>query len=177
MKKLTLTLLMSAAFLGMEARTNESVFEYCDNQNAQELPVLKTGKSALDKAFTLAVETLFKNTPDSLIKAGGTYGGEWTRDVSINSWNAAALLMPEKTAYSLWSVTTDNRTFIGHQYWDHIIWVTGAFDFYQKTGDKNFLRQAYVASANTMKKLETEEFDSKYGMFMGPSVFNDGIAG
>ena len=63
------------------------------------------------------------------------------------------------------------------EYWDHIIWVTGAFDFYQKTGDKNFLRQAYVASANTMKKLEAEEFDSKYGMFMGPSVFNDGIAG
>ena len=85
MKRLTLTLLMSAAFLGMDARTNESVFEYCDNQKAQELPVLKTGKSNLDKAFTLAVETLFKNTPDSLIKAGGTYGGEWTRDVSINS--------------------------------------------------------------------------------------------
>ena len=178
MKRLTLTILMSAAFLGMDARTNESVFEYCNNQkDAQEFPVLKSAKSNLDKAFTLAVETLFKNTPDSLIKAGGSYGGEWTRDVSINSWNAAALLMPEKTAHSLWSVTTDNRTFIGHQYWDHIIWVTGAYDFYQKTGDRSFLRQAYVASANTMKKLETEEFDSKYGMFMGPSVFNDGIAG
>ena len=152
MKRLTLALLMSAAFLSMNAWTNESALEYCENQKAQELPVLKTGKSNLDKAFTLAVETLFKNTPDSLIKAGGSYGGEWTRDVSINSWNAAALLMPEKTAYSLWSVTTDNRTFIGHQYWDHIIWVTGAFDFYQKTGDRDFLRQAYVASANTMKK-------------------------
>ena len=132
MKRLTLTLLMSAAVLGMDARTNDSVFECCDNQNAQEFPVLKTGKANLDKAFTLAVETLFKNTPDSLIKAGGAYGGEWTRDVSINSWNAAALLMPEKTAYSLWSVTTDNRTFIGHQYWDHIIWVTGAFDSLRK---------------------------------------------
>ena len=65
---------MSAVFFGMDARTNEYVFEHCDNQKAQELPVLKTGKSNLDKAFTLAVETLFKNTPDSLIKAGGTYG-------------------------------------------------------------------------------------------------------
>ena len=116
MKIITLTILMSVAFLGMDARTNESVFENCNNQKgAQEFPVLKTGKSNLDKAFTLAVETLFKNTPDSLIKAGGSYGGEWTRDVSINSWNAAALLMPEKTAHSLWSVTKDNRTFIGHQ--------------------------------------------------------------
>ncbi len=28
-----------------------------------------------------------------------------------------------------------------------------------------------------MKKLENEQFDADYGMFMGPSVFNDGIAG
>ena len=76
MKRLTLTLLMSAAFLGMDARTNESVFDYCNIQkDVQEFPVLKTGKSNLDKAFTLAVETLFKNTPDSLIIAGGSYGG------------------------------------------------------------------------------------------------------
>ena len=68
MKILTLTLLMSAAFFSMDARTNEFVLEYCENKKAQELPVLKTGKSNLDKAFTLAVETLFKNTPDSLIK-------------------------------------------------------------------------------------------------------------
>ena len=42
MKRLTLTILMSAAFLGMDARTNESVFEYGNNQkDAQEFPVLK----------------------------------------------------------------------------------------------------------------------------------------
>ena len=62
MKKLTLTILISAAFLGMDARTNESVFEYYNNQKAQEFPVLKSGKSNLDKAFTLAVETLL-STP------------------------------------------------------------------------------------------------------------------
>ena len=163
---------MTAAFLTVAAGQIQDT-----SHNAQDYPLLKTGNQHIDKAFTLAVETLFKNTPDSLIKAGGEYGGEWTRDVSINSWNAAALLMPEKTAYSLWSVTTDNRSFIGHQYWDQIIWVTGAYDYYQKTGDKAFLRQAYVASANTMNKLENEQFDADYGMFMGPSVFNDGIAG
>ena len=152
-------------------------FEYYTSHYAQDTPVLKTNKPEVDKAFTLAVKTLFKNTPDSVIKAGGEYGGEWTRDVSINSWNAAALLMPEKTAYSLWSVTTDNRSFIGHQYWDQIIWVTAAYDYYQKTGNESFLHQAYKASANTMAKLEREQFDPEYGMFMGPSVFNDGIAG
>lgn len=142
--------------------------------NAQQLI---TETPVVDKAFTLAANTLYKNTPDSLIKAGGQYGGEWTRDVSINAWNAASLLMPEKTAYSLWSVTTDNRKMIGHQYWDQIIWVIAAYDFYQKNNDLDFLKQAYTASANTMEKLEQEVYDEKYGLFTGPSVFNDGIAG
>ena len=152
-------------------------FKYYTSHDAQNVPLLQTNKPEIDAAFKLAVETLYKNTPDSVIKAGGEYGGEWTRDVSINSWNAAAILMPEKTAFSLWSVTTDNRTFIGHQYWDQIIWVTAAYDYYQKTGNKAFLHQAYIASANTMKKLENEQLDKDYNMFMGPSVFNDGIAG
>lgn len=136
-----------------------------------------TSEPQIDKAFTIAIETLFDNTPDSLIKAGGTYGGEWTRDVSINAWNGASLLMPEKAAYSLWSVTTDNRSLIGHQYWDKIIWVTGAWNHYKVTDDLKFMEQAFVASSNTMKKLETEVFDADYGLFTGPSVFNDGIAG
>lgn len=163
--------------LGLTAILSFGIFGDSTEYERQDVPRLETAKPEIDKAFGIAVETLFKNTPDSLIKAGGQYGGEWTRDVSINSWNAAALLMPEKTAYSLWSVTTDNRSFIGHQYWDHIIWVTAVYDFYQKTGDMSFLHQAYKTSSNTMAKLEREQFDADYGLFMGPSVFNDGIAG
>ena len=145
--------------------------------SAQGQTVLQTSRPEVDKAFALAVSTLERNTPDSLIKAGGSYGGEWARDVSINSWNAAALLMPEKTAYSLWSVTTDGRSRIGHQTWDHIIWVIAAWDYYQKTANLGFLRQAYIASKNTMQAREGDAFDAQYGLFTGPSVFNDGIAG
>lgn len=138
---------------------------------------LHTSHPEVDRAFTLAIATLQRNTPDSLIKAGGTYGGEWTRDVSINSWNAAALLMPKKAAYSLWSVTTDHRSRIGHQTWDHIIWVVAAWDYYEKTADATFLKQAYIASRNTMHDREGDAYDKQSGLFMGPSVFNDGIAG
>ena len=151
-----------------------SAFFVAAEVNAQQLT---TETPLVDKAFTLATKTLYKNAPDSLIKAGGQYGGEWTRDVSINAWNAASLLIPEKTAYSLWSVTIDDRKLIGHQYWDQIIWVIAAYDFYLKNNDLNFLKQAYIASANTMKKLEKEAYDEKHGLFTGPSVFNDGIAG
>ena len=143
----------------------------------QVVPVLQSDRPQIDKAFKLAVETLYRNAPGDLIKAGGKYGGEWTRDISINSWNAAALLIPEKTVFSLWSVTKNDRTLVGHEYWDKIIWATAAYDFYLKSGDREFLKQAYIASANTMKELEKEQFDADYGLFMGPSVFNDGIAG
>ncbi len=114
---------------------------------------------------------------DSLIYAGGTYGGEWTRDISINAWNAASLLTPEYARFSLLNVTTDNKKYIGHQYWDQIIWVTGAYNHYLITHDFSFLKQAYIASKNTIEKLEKKVFDAKYGLFTGPSVFNDGIAG
>ena len=138
---------------------------------------LKTNNPAIDGAFSVALDTLKKNTKDHLIKAGAEYGGEWVRDISINSWNAAGLLDPESAKFSLWSVTTDNRTLIGHQYWDKIIWVTGAYNYYLVSGDRDFLKQAYTCSANTMKELENSTYDPKTGLFMGPSVFNDGIAG
>jgi len=42
--------------------------------------------------------------------------------------------------------------------------------------DKDFLKDAYKASVNTMHELETEVYDTRFGLFTGPSVFNDGIA-
>ena len=159
MKRILLTTLLAAGL---------------SNASAQ---VLHTANQKVDEVFQIAAKTLYHNVKDSLIHAGGGYGGEWTRDISINAWNAANLLIPETTRFSLWSVTTDHRTFIGHQYWDQIIWVTGAYDHYLATGDRAFLRQAYQASRNSMEKLEKEVFDTSYGLFTGPSVFNDGIAG
>lgn len=132
--------------------------------------------SAIDEAFKLAIRTVDINTRRGILAAGGDYGGEWTRDIAINSWNAASLLRPEVAERSLWSVTVDKDT-IGHQYWDKIIWVIAAWQQYQVTGDQTFLKQAYSCSAKTMAQLEKQVFDAKYGLFMGPSVFNDGIAG
>lgn len=141
---------------------------------AQELI---TKNSTVNKAFALAVKTLYRNTQDNLIKAGGSYGGEWTRDIAINSWNAGSLISPGASQHSLWSVTINDKQEIGHQYWDQIIWTIAAYDYYLTNNDQGFLRQAYIAASNTMAKLEHEAYDSQYGLFTGPSVFNDGISG
>jgi glycogen debranching enzyme len=136
---------------------------------------LVSSNKKLDTAFKLAVNTIDKNTRDGILAAGADYGGEWTRDISINSWNGVSLLRPETARNSLWSVTVKHDT-IGHQYWDKIIWVIGAFNHYKVTGDTSFLREAYYCSKKTIESLEKHYFDKSFGLFAGPSVFNDGIA-
>ena len=137
---------------------------------------LSADNKSINDAFKLAVSTVDVNTRRGIIAAGADYGGDWTRDIAINSWNGASLLRPEIAETSLWSVTI-NRDTVGLQYWDKIIWVVAAYNHYKVTGDKVFLKQAYQCSASTMQQLERQTFDIEYGLFRGPSVFNDGIAG
>jgi hypothetical protein len=141
--------------------------------NAQKI---RSDNVELVDAFNLAVNTIDINVRRGVLAAGGDYGGEWTRDIAINSWNCVSLLRPGVALNSLWSVTIKKDS-IGHQYWDKIIWTIGALNHYKITGDRAFLKAAYLCAGNTMKDLEQITFDKQYGLFMGPSVFNDGIAG
>ena len=136
---------------------------------------LITNNPLVNDAFKLAVQTVDINVRRGVLAAGADYGGEWTRDIAINSWNGVSVLRPEIAEESLWSVTKGRDT-IGHQYWDKIIWAIAAYNHYKVTGDKEFLKQAYACSAKTMQQLEGQTYDPKYGLFRGPSVFNDGIA-
>ncbi len=130
----------------------------------------------ISRAFDLAIWTVDTNTHNGILAAGADYGGEWTRDIAINSWNGVSLLRSGVAEKSLWSVTTNKDT-IGHQYWDKIIWVIGAWNHYKVTGNSEFLEQAYICSQNTFARLESTVYDSAYGLFKGPSHLCDGIAG
>ena len=141
--------------------------------SAQTLTINDT---LVNQAFELAVWTIDHNTHNQILEAGAGYGGEWTRDCAMNSWNAASMLRPEVAENSLWSVTNDSLT-IGHQYWDKIVWAIAAYNHYLVTGDEAFLDKAYPCAKNTMEELEKQCFDSASGLFMGPAVFQDGIAG
>jgi glycogen debranching enzyme len=137
---------------------------------------LTSPNEKINQAYQLAINTIDKNTRDGILAAGADYGGEWVRDISISSWFGVSLLRPQVAEKSLWSVTLSRDT-IGHQYWDKIIWVIGALNHFKVNGDTAFLRQAFICSGNTMDQLENTVFDKSYGLFTGPSVFNDGIAG
>ncbi len=152
------------------------------------LPYLITGNDSIDQAFRIAIGDLlgnvvpFKNglldTYKPVIMAGLDYNRPWTRDAAINAWNGASLLMPEVSRNTLFSVleSIDNKVRIGGQYWDAIIWTTGAWWHYLYTGDREFLSLALEVTQNSLKYFEETEFDAELNLFRGPACYQDGIS-
>ncbi|MEV4145978.1 glycosyl hydrolase family 65 protein [Amycolatopsis sp. NPDC049691] len=120
-----------------------------------------------------------------IVRAGGGYHQPWTRDASVNSWNATSLLSPALARNTLWAVVDKDaggalRVQQDDQQWDQVVWATAAWHHYLVTGDTAFLADAYRTTANTLAIREhatTAGYNAKYGLFTGASFFNDGIAG
>ncbi len=152
------------------------------------LPVLRTNERILSDAFRIAIGDLVGNVslfqgglldkPIPVIFAGLDYGTPWTRDASINAWNGASLIMPNVARNTLLSVLrrTDGGVRIGGQYWDCIVWTTGAWHHYLYTGDREFLALAMEATRNSLAYSEKTEFDVAEHLFRGPG-WSDGVAG
>jgi glycogen debranching enzyme len=113
-----------------------------------------------------------------VILAGLHYDTPWTRDAAINAWNGASLIMPDVARNTLLSVLTrvDGGIRIGGQYWDCIVWTTGAWHHYLYTGDRQFLVTALEATKNSLAYFEQTEFDATTNLFRGPG-WSDGVAG
>jgi glycogen debranching enzyme len=151
------------------------------------IPTLHTDNGTVNAAFRIAVGDLLGNVapfqdgllekPVPVILAGLDYGTPWTRDASINSWNGASLIVPEVARNTLLSVLvrSDGRVRIGGQYWDCIVWATGAWHHYLYTGDKQFLALALEATKNSLDYFEQTEFDAADNLFRGPG-WSDGVA-
>lgn len=119
---------------------------------------------------------------ERFLRAGRGYDQPWTRDASINSWNAASLLEPNVARDTLWSVTrldADGKPIVqrDNQWWDKVVWIVGAWSHYRVTGDQAFLQTAYGVSERLLREMRREHYEEKVGLFEGPSFFNDGIAG
>ena len=150
--------------------------------------VMNSSNSAVNRAYRVAMGDLISNIrpfrdglldePQPVLLAGLDYDTPWTRDAAINAWNGSGLIWPTTTRNTLLSVLerTSEGLRIGGQYWDAIIWSLGAWNYYLHTGDREFLGQALEATANSLERLEVEEFDAHFGLFRGPAVYGDGVS-
>ncbi|MFI6344218.1 MGH1-like glycoside hydrolase domain-containing protein [Streptomyces sp. NPDC050560] len=125
---------------------------------------------------------LLSDPPGTFVRAGGGYEQPWTRDASVNSWNAASLLMPAEARNTLWAVCerrADGGLVVQQddQWWDQAVWAVAAWDHYALTADRDFLRLAYEAAANTLDADRAAHFNDRYGLYEGPAFMQDGIAG
>lgn len=153
-----------------------------------QVPYLETNATNTNRAFRIAVGDLVSNiipfqdglleTQKEVIMAGMDYVTPWTRDASINTWNGGGLLFPEVTKNTLLSVLENfkGEIRIGGEYWDAIIWATGAWWQYLYTGDKDFLRTAYEAVKNSLAFFEETEFTKELNLFRGGACYGDGIS-
>ena len=151
---------------------------------------LKSENPKITRAFRIAVGDLATNIlPCNLglidgsvdaVMAGLDYDFPWTRDAAINSWNGVSLLFPEIARNTLLSMVekVDGELRINlHQYWDAMIWTTGAWHHYLYTGDKEFLKIALEATRNTLRYLEKNEWNEKLSLFRGAAHHADGTSG
>lgn len=153
------------------------------------IPYLTTDSTDINMAYRMAIGTLVGNIlpykngileeEKPVIIAGLGYVGPWTRDGAINVWNGGGLICPEIALNTLEAVVRRDEKgyFIAWKdYWDAIIWVTGAWNYYLFTGDKEFLKIAYEASCNSLGYFEETEFSEELNLFRGGACYGDGIA-
>lgn len=117
-----------------------------------------------------------------MVRAGGCYKTPWTRDASINTWQAMNFIDPEVSRTTLFAVCDVNKngeTVIQPdvQTWDQIVWAVGAYNYYLATGDEEFLTIAHGVIGRALEAHRKNRFNEKYGLFVGGSFFNDGISG
>ncbi len=150
---------------------------------------LQTNNTVIDKAFRIALGDLFSNIqdygtginsiPSPVILAGLEYDSPWTRDASINCWNAGSFIAPEVARNTLLSVLENKNDSLviqqDTQYWDAIIWCTGAWNHYLWTGDRQFLETACEVTKNSLQFFEQTEFNNDYNLFRGLG-WSDGVS-
>lgn len=139
-------------------------------------PYFISDNKDINTAYRLAIATLSSNIlpfkdgilekEEPVIIAGLGYETPWTRDAAINTWNAGGMICPEVSLNTLKSVLTtcENGYRIDGEYWDAIIWTTGAWNQYLYTGDKDDLAEpnTWLNATKLSSKFKTAELRKWY---------------
>jgi len=190
MKRILVAISVAAILISCEPKPEKSVNQTARSNKSFEVvyPNIKTGNRTLDLAYRIAMGDLFTNIQDyqskltgevvPVIIAGVDYNNPWIRDAAINAWNGGSFVIPEIAENTLFSVIKkqeDGKLIMTGQYWDGMLWTTGAWNHYLVTGDKEFLGQAYRVTRDALAFYEESEFDPAYNLFRGLG-WSDGVA-
>ena len=185
--RMKLSILIAISFLLINCSQNQPVNS--SSNSCTHYLTFHTKNNTVNSAFRIAIGDLYTNIQDykipvedtigPVIMAGLEYDSPWTRDATINSWNIGSFIVPEVAKNTLMSrVSLINDSLIimdKDNYWDAIIWCTGAWNHYLCTGDKDFLKKAYEVTRNTIQFYEKTEFNEKYNLFRG-LAWSDGVS-
>jgi hypothetical protein len=144
-------------------------------------PALHSSLPILDGVYNLSLDELTKNIrPDQTLMAGAEWNGVWTRDVSYSAFLSLAIVVPNLAKNSLIAKVSHGEivqdTGTGGS-WpvssDRMVWALAAWEIYQVTGDRDWLRQSYQIIRNSASHDEHSVLASKNGLAYGESSFMD----
>ena len=154
------------------------------------IPFFNSDDSILNRAWGTAIGDIVGNIAPyqagllqkevPCLIAGHDYSTPWTRDAAINTMLSLAFLSPDvakNTLLSVCSIVDGKRIVSGWgQDWDAVIWILGAYQYWQVTDDSDFYPLMCEIAQNTLACFEKSAYDTELGLFRGPAVYGDGVS-
>ncbi|HYE65721.1 MAG TPA: amylo-alpha-1,6-glucosidase [Pyrinomonadaceae bacterium] len=150
-------------------------------KDISHLPQYSSSQLLIDALYAMSLEEMLLNIrPDGAFMAGKLWDGVWTRDISYSILLSLAILAPDVARESLMrKVSPDGRiiqdTGTGGSWpvsTDRMVWALAAWEIYNVTGDRQWLRTAYqIINKSAMADLKNARASN--GLFYGESSFMD----
>jgi hypothetical protein len=151
-------------------------------KNISAYPQYKSSYPVSDALYNMSLEEMVKAIePDSTFRTGKEWAGVWTRDISYSIILSMAYMQPEVAIKSLLKKVNKKKRIIqdtgtGGAYpcsTDRMIWAVAAYEVYKATGNKAWLKQAYIIIKNSIEDDEHVAYDTATGLVKGESSFLD----
>jgi hypothetical protein len=151
----------------------------------KSMPLYHSSQPLIDALSNMAIYELSTNLlPDSTYRAGRSWNGVWTRDVSYAAYLSLALIDPYDTWRSLKSklkatpegVVIMQDTGTGGSWpvsTDRVVWAMAAWEVYKATGDNAILAEALRAIENTLNIDMRVAWNPDYKMMHGEQSYHD----
>ncbi len=145
-------------------------------------PHYQSGFQLSDAVYNLSLEEMLKAIEaDSTFRTGKEWSGVWTRDISYSIILSMAYLQPRVAMNSLLRKVSKKKKIIQDTgtggAWpastDRMIWAAAAWEVYKATGNKDWLKQAYVIIKQSVEDDLQNVYDPVTGMVKGESSFLD----